>query len=418
MNVEVIKSELESRYKIVLDWLKGDRRRMIALATVIPILLIYLLSKGNEKVTYVFDPKNKRNFEQEGILENPYKTIYQGKLGLLEQARKDIKEENKKLRFELDQLREEMMQVSQRRKLEESEKDHDEPPTETKGNTVDAKPQNSSTDSSIGFAKSPLDGFRESQQNSPITESSKKIKKRKKRIKESLSHSRLVFPVKAKTKEEEPGVVLGVGSWALGTIIAGAEIPQQSTYPILIQLDQAYTMASKKRLSLVGCLMVAKASTVMSTRHIEIQPESMGCFSQSGRYFEKKQINGWGTDSLDNNFGVKGLFRSNVTRLAEYSFIKSLLEGAEDIIARQSKRVGGADPDRADVVVKRGAASSATMVADFLMRQAKNLLPTLSVNSGRKVYIVMKDSVKLPYEFFDGKEEESEGFDYSFSVFN
>ena len=122
MNIEVIKSELESRYKIFLDWLKGDRRRMIALATVIPILLIYLLSKGNEKVTYVFDPNNKRNFEQEGILENPYKTIYQGKLGLLEQARKDIKEENKKLRFELEQLREEMLQISQREKLKESEK--------------------------------------------------------------------------------------------------------------------------------------------------------------------------------------------------------------------------------------------------------------------------------------------------------
>jgi len=405
-----LKTFILDKCKTLRSWFLEDRRRMAMTFGCIIVLLIYGLSKGDERVAHIFHDGDSSNFESIGILGNPYKDIFNSKVDLLEETKKRIKEDNDRVRYEMASLREEIRELAFKR-----EKFDKKPDNRTENKDIQDKKRKESSTDAVSFSKSPLQmdagsGIKNSTKTVSLV---KKTRKRKKR----LSKSQVIFPVKVKTDKLVPGVVLGVGSWVLGTIIAGAEIPQSKTYPVLIQLDQAYTMANKKSLSLAGCLMIAKASTVMSTRHVELQPESMGCFSKSGKYFEKKNINGWGTDSLDNNFGIKAEFKSNIGRVAEFAFVKSMLEGAQEIISRKSKQIGGGNPDRPDMLVQQGAVSSASMMANFLMRQARNLLPTLSVNSGRQVYIVMKDSIRLPYEFFSENEGVSNAeYDLSFNV--
>lgn len=402
MNRENILKIVMPRFELFKGWLEEDSKRKFYLVASGLVLFIYVLSFGEEKMTYVYKSDEAREFSSEKILENPYKTIYDGKISVLEETRNSILSDNRALREEIEGLKidlKEMIQAQNKRASKPSVKN-------------EVAQASTSTTKPVELSASPITG---GGGNTSQTLAAKPRKKRKKKVR--LSKSKLVFPVKMKAKPVESGVVIGVGSWARGTIIAGAEIPQSKTYPVLIQLDQAYTMANKKNISLVGCLMVAKATPQMSTRHIELQPQSMGCFSKSGKYFEKKGLNGWGTDSLDSNFGIKAQFKSNVNRLAEFSFAKSMLEGVQEIISRKSKNIGGADPDRADLVVGESAASTSTMIADFLMKQARALLPTLGVNSGREVFIVMKDSVRMPYEFFDQGGLENEEFDYSFNLF-
>lgn len=402
MNKENILKIVMPRIGLFQTWLEEDKKRKVYLGVASLLLFIYFLSLGEEKMSYVYKSDEAREFSSEKILDNPYKTIYDGKLSVLEETRNSILTDNRALREEIEGLKIDLKELIQNQHKKDS----------SSVVKKDKEPMTTNTTKPIELSASPISGDGEGSSQSTVN---KPKKKRKKRVR--LSKSKLVFPVKMKVKPVESGVVIGVGSWAKGTIIAGAEIPQSKTYPVLIQLDQAYTMANKKNISLVGCLMVAKATPQMSTRNIELQPQSMGCFSKSGKYFEKKGINGWGTDSLDSNFGIKAEFKSNVNRLAEFSFAKSMLEGVQEIISRKSKNIGGADPDRADLVVGESAASTSTMIADFLMKQAKALLPTLGVNSGREVYIVMKDSVRMPYEFFDQGGLEDEEFDYSFNLF-
>lgn len=56
-----------------------------------------------------------------------------------------------------------------------------------------------------------------------------------------------------------------------------------------------------------------------------------------------------------------------------------------------------------------GASNAAGMVAQWYLQQAQALAPTVSVGSGRDVWIVMKDKVGLPDEFFRKERKQNEG---------
>lgn len=411
MTLDTIREFIEPRRVLLDSWLKEDPRRKYAILGLVFFLSIYILSLGGEKASYVFKDSGATDFDTKNLIENPYKTIYDGKVGVLEETKNRLVLENRKLRQEIEGLKVDFKDfMSTMKKDLAAQRSND---AESKEDLVASA---SGPSDSVNFQPGGLQGMKanglsqEGEKAVGPPEVKKFAKKKKKR-----SKNKVFFPVKLESKEEEAGIVIGVGSWAKGTIIAGAEIPQSKTYPIVIQLDQAFSMANQTRISLVGCLMVAKAMPEMATRHVEIQPESMACFNKSGRYFERK-INGWGSDSLDNNFGVKGLFKSNISRFAEYSFIKSMLDGVGEIVKRKSQNFGGQDPNRPDILLQDGGTQTASQVTEFLMNQARQLLPTLEISSGREVYITMKESVRLPYEFFDGNGEENEEFSYSFDV--
>jgi hypothetical protein len=62
-----------------------------------------------------------------------------------------------------------------------------------------------------------------------------------------------------------------------------------------------------------------------------------------------------------------------------------------------------------------GASNAAGMVAQWYLQHAQNLAPTVAVGSGRDVWIVIKDKVSLPEEFF--KKERKNGDEGIYSYF-
>ena len=141
----------------------------------------------------------------------------------------------------------------------------------------------------------------------------------------------------------------------------------------------------------------------MATERINFQATRLSCVSKKGKFFERK-ISGFVADNSDNTFAVKAELNSKQGRVAKMAFLKSVVDGIGEIITRKAKNIGGKNPDSANVLVQNGAQGAASRVSDWYLKQVTSLMPTLSVNSGQDVWIVMQEKVLLPNDFFRKNE--------------
>lgn len=188
--------------------------------------------------------------------------------------------------------------------------------------------------------------------------------------------------------------------------MTGVDAPEGKTYPVLLALDYSYVGPNKHKIDLSGCFIIAKSSSSLSTRRVNFQATRLSCVSKNGRFFERK-INGFIADDSDNTFAVKAKLKPKQGRVAQMTFLKSIVDGIGEIISRKSQSIGGKNPDAANVFVQNGAQGAAAKVSDWYLKQATSLLPTLSVNSGQDVWVVMQEKVLLPNDFFMKSERRS-----------
>lgn len=218
--------------------------------------------------------------------------------------------------------------------------------------------------------------------------------------------SLIAFPV----NDEKPtdGVVLPAGSYVKAKMLTGVDVPEGKTYPVLLVLDFSYVAPNENRLDLSGCFMIAKAEGDLSTERVQMQASKLSCVSKKGKMFER-EVNGFIADNSDGSFAMKGKVNSKQGRVAAMAFMSSVVEGVGKAIqASQTTNsvnpLGGSSSvmtgDAEKYAIAGGASSAASMVAQWYLRQAQSLSPTVSVASGRDVWIVMKDKVDLPKEFF------------------
>lgn len=218
--------------------------------------------------------------------------------------------------------------------------------------------------------------------------------------------SLIAFPV----KDEKPsdGVVLPSGSFVKAKMLTGVDAPEGKTYPVLLVLDFSYVAPNENRLDLSGCFMIAKAEGDLSTERVQMQASKLSCVSKTGKMFER-EVNGFIADNTDASFAMKGKVNTKQGRVAAMAFMSSVVEGVGKAI-QQSQTTNSVNPlggsssvmtgDAEKYAVAGGAANAASMVAQWYLRQAQSLSSTVSVASGRDVWIVMKDKVELPKEFF------------------
>ena len=207
----------------------------------------------------------------------------------------------------------------------------------------------------------------------------------------------LSFPVKHKRMEE--GVTLPTGSYVKAKLMTGVDAPEGKTYPVLLALDYSYIGPNKHKIDLSGCFMIAKSSSSIATERINFQVTRLSCVSKKGKFFERK-VSGFIADDSDNTFAVKAMLNSKQSRVAQMTFLKSVVDGIGEIITRKSQNIGGKNPDSANVLIQEGAQGAASKVSDWYLRQVTSLMPTLSVSSGQDVWVVMQDKVLLPNDFF------------------
>ena len=231
----------------------------------------------------------------------------------------------------------------------------------------------------------------------------------------------IAFPVKGDSKSE--GVILPAGSYVKAKILTGVDVPEGKTYPVLMVLDFSYVAPNDHKIDLSGCFMIAKAEGDLSTERVQMQASKMSCVSKRGKMFER-EINGFIADDKDGSFAMQGKVNSKQGRVASMAFLASVVDGVGKAVqaaqtTQSTNPLGGSSSvltgDSGKYIAAGGASNAAGQVAQWYLQQAQNLAPTVSVSSGRDVWIVMKDKVSLPEEFF--KKERKPGNEGIYTYF-
>ncbi|MEY3903809.1 MAG: hypothetical protein RL189_3115 [Pseudomonadota bacterium] len=204
---------------------------------------------------------------------------------------------------------------------------------------------------------------------------------------------------------DESYTVLPTGSHVKARVVSGVEANAREPYPVLLQLDYAFTGPNKTRIDLSQCFMIAKARANMSTERVMMETESLSCVREDGEHF-KRDAKGFVAGS-DNTFGATGTYISKQGQVLLSAVLASIAKNAGQAIADAQKTTSILGSDKAataanitgDKVAFVGGSAlvdGASLVAQWYLEQAKELLPSIGVGSGQDVFVVMLDTIKIP----------------------
>ena len=199
--------------------------------------------------------------------------------------------------------------------------------------------------------------------------------------------------------------VLPTGSHVKARIVSGVEANAREPYPVLLQLDYAFTGPNKSRIDLSHCFMIAKARANMSTERVMMETENLSCVREDGEHF-KREAKGYVAGS-DNTFGATGTYISKQGQVLLAAVLASIAKNAGQAIADAQKTTSVLGLDKAATASNVTSSKAAfiggsalvdggAMVAQWYLEQAKELLPSIGVGSGQDVFVVMLDSINVP----------------------
>lgn len=403
------------------DWKKHEARvkeimhkkpLLMGLAVLGILLVVNVIGLGGANESRIVERGTSIDFQKGRILNDRESTFYYGKERLLSKKAQSMIEGQTKLEARLAELEKKLQEAQSR------------PPAlgSSDAGPALAQPQQGlgtaqmrgTTDSSLQLFDAPQGlepGF-----VSPVQPRARSRGAARK------GADLISFPVKPEGKSND-GVMLPAGSYVKAKVLTGVDVPEGKTYPVLMVLDFSYVAPNDHKVDLSGCFMIAKAEGDLSTERVQMQATKMSCVSKNGKMFER-EVNGFIADDKDGSFAMKGKVNSKQGRVAAMAFVSGVVEGVGKAVqAAQSTQstnaFGGSTSvltgDVATSAAAGGASNAAGMVAQWYLQQAQSLAPTVEVGSGRDVWIVMKDKVKLPEEFF--RKERSGGNESVYSYF-
>ena len=216
-----------------------------------------------------------------------------------------------------------------------------------------------------------------------------------------------VFGVTAPpTKGASEGLtVLPTGAHVKARIVSGVEANAREPYPVLLQLDYAFTGPNKSTIDLSNCFMIAKAKANLSTERVMMETDRLSCVRDDGEHF-KREAKGYVAGD-DNTFGATGTYISKQGQVLLAAVLASIAKNAGQAIAdaQKSTSVIGADKAAAATNITGNKAAyiggaamvdGASMVAQWYLEQAKDLIPSIGVGSGQDVFVIMLDTIEVP----------------------
>lgn len=372
---------------------------------------LYTISKVQDSVTQVHIHKESVKFEG-GRTIGDGRSIYQMKEKVVSK-RLDTLENSVKLMSEtLTKFVEKTSEEKTEEKTEEIKKNESVPPkSEAKGEnekTPTIAPTPASEEVTFSEPPSSLSvGSVSSYSESP---SPRPVSKRKTFVREvSRGPSIISFPVQGKERvQEEMTVKVPAGSYLKAKLLTGVEASESRPVPVLLQADFFFVGPNKSKIDLSGCFIIAKSQGNLSIERVEMQANKISCVSKSGRMFER-ELNGFMADGKDSSFGITGLVNSKQDRVASVAFLSSIVQGIGSAIQQaqtntQANALGGASTivtgDQAKYMAAGGVSNAASLVTNWYLQHAQNLLPTINIGSGQDVWIVLQDTVDLPNWYF------------------
>jgi hypothetical protein len=437
-NIDHLKVKLKESINSVRQWWQstGKKKQHLIIAVLVPFAMctVYALSKGEEASKTKVLTAREGEFKKSRILGDPYAASGRAKEQLLSKTAKEYSDTQKMLLDGLTQINSRIDSIE--RKVagggsQSSALPVSGPVSSASGQGDPVVPLHSdgssvqTTQSSQGeSARDPID-MRPNipAGNGPYGYSRFGSRDYDEiRLKPSKGPPVISFPVQEAAMLERAEVVLPVGSYVKAKLLTGVEAPEGNPYPVLMQLDFANILPNKKSLDLRGCFMIAKAQGDLSTERVQMQATKLSCVSKSGQMFER-DINGFVADAVDNSFAVIGTVNTKQDRVAAMAFLSSVVEGVGKAIqmAQTSEQTASDGSSKTTLtgnqgkyIAAGGAGTAAGMVAQWYLKQAQSLLPTINVGSGQDIWVVMNETVALPHEYFKKVSQgESHGNDYS-----
>lgn len=388
------------------------REKLPYVGAILACLLVYAVSYSRDSTVHIYKSENTPEFKDARVLGSQGDSIYEGKEKLLTKTVRELMAAQAALRESNDKLQ---------AKVEELAKGGPQPVPQISPNAAASQfgpPGPAAEGQKALLAKDAIrvapapETLTVSQAAPEAIEAAQPIRSYgggyRSRSRASSGASIISFPVKDIAVEKSEGVALPAGSYVKAKLMTGVEAPEGKTYPVLLQLDYAYIVPNKHKLDLSGCFMIAKSQGDLSTERVQMQANKLSCVSKDGKMFER-EVNGFIADDKDNSFAVMGSVNSKQDRVAAMAFLSSIVEGVGKALqqaqtTQQTTPLGGAQSvmtgNQAEYLAAGGASNAASMVTQWYLKQAQNLLPTINVGSGQDVWIVMQDTVKLPNDYF------------------
>jgi len=434
---EVLKikgGEVFSSAKTWWDAAGSNRRRIVgAVAVCIGMCGVYALSKGEEAAKTKVLTSRDAEFKKARILGDPYAASGRAKEQLLSKTAKEYSDSQKMLVDGLTQINSRIDSIEKKVAVgaqggAQANGGSSNPaptplasPSPGPSSGPGVTPLAAGTTTQVESGREPIDmrpniprGHSYPGYGSRIDEGQ--------RLQAPKGPPVISFPVQGVPMRDRAEVVLPVGSYVKAKLLTGVEAPEGNPYPVLLQLDFANILPNKKSLDLRGCFMIAKAQGDLSTERVQMQATKLSCVSKSGQMFER-DINGFVADAADNSFAVIGTVNTKQDRVAAMAFLSSVVEGVGRAVqmaqtTEQTSPEGTSrrtlTGDQGKYIAAGGASTAAGMVAQWYLKQAQSLLPTINVGSGQDIWVVMNETVALPHEYFKKVSMgESHGNDYS-----
>jgi conjugal transfer pilus assembly protein TraB len=215
----------------------------------------------------------------------------------------------------------------------------------------------------------------------------------------------LTFGVSAEAALDETTTVLPAGSFVKARVVSGVEANTLEPYPVLLQLEYAFTGPNKTKIDLSNCFMIAKARANLSTERVIMETDTMSCVRENGEHF-KAAARGY-TAGEDSTFGSTGTFISKQGQVLLAAVLASVAKNAGEAVAlaQQTTTVVGAERgqsatnvtgDQAKFIAGRSVVDGATLIAQWYLDYAKQLVPSIGIGSGQTVHVIMLDTIRVP----------------------
>jgi hypothetical protein len=153
--------------------------------------------------------------------------------------------------------------------------------------------------------------------------------------------------------------------------------------------------------------MVAKAKANLSTERVLGETQDLSCVRQNNEVVTRK-AKGY-VAGEDSTFGVAGDLISRQGQVLLAAVVASLARSAGEAVSQAQTTtsivtggVGGVASaqnvtgDKLAYYGGRAVTEPAAMIANWYLEYAKQLVPSIAVGSGRDVWIVLLDTVRVP----------------------
>lgn len=194
------------------------------------------------------------------------------------------------------------------------------------------------------------------------------------------------------------------GSFAKGAVITGvlASTRTGGGLPMLIAVKEEFIAPRQLQgpgihtratsVPLQGCFVMGVAAGDPASQRVHVQLEWLSCVMPDGAAFEQP-LKGYVT-GMDGTYGIVAQLTRHDSAVLTRAFLTALIQEASAAFALTRSQLIVA-PNAGGPLPFSGVQTGLQKITDFYLEQAQYLLPTLWVESGAQVHVVVQEGTAL-----------------------